>query len=165
MSNYRRVLLPGASYFFTVVTHQRQPLFNNKDNVELLRGSFSYVLTRRPFQLNAIVVMPDHLHCIWTMPEYDANYASRWQILKSCFTRKLNRKPVWQPRYWEHCLRDEDDWRRHLDYIHFNPVKHGLAASPGEWEFSSFRRFVAAGFYDDGWGSDEPASVQGLALE
>lgn len=165
MRQYRRVFVPGGSYFFTAVTHQRRPLFAQPDNVQILRAGFRYILQRRPFTLDAIVVLPDHLHCIWTLPAKDADYPTRWRLLKTCVTRQLATQPIWQARYWEHCLRDERDLQRHLDYIHFNPVKHGLVKRAADWPYSSFRRYVARGFYTEEWGGEIPASIEGMEVE
>jgi putative transposase len=126
-----------------------------------------YVQARRPFQTVAMVVLPDHLHCIWTLRN-DADYSVRWQMVKTHFSRGLDAqrradggKDIWQPRFWEHWVRDHDDLRRHLDYVHYNPVKHGLAHSAGEWPFSSFRRFVERGWYEADWGRAESEAIHG----
>jgi len=124
MSNYRRNFVPGGKYFFTLVTWERQPFFADEIAVELLRESFRYVRNRRSFELIASVVLPDHLHCIWQLPDTDMDYSTRWQMLKTACSRKFRaagllpaRKKLWQPRYWEHTIRDETDHNRHLDYI------------------------------------------------
>jgi putative transposase len=166
---YRRAWIPGASYFFTVVTDNRRPLLATDSAVDVLRQAFRTVRTKRPFVLDAMVVLPDHLHCIWTLPPGDADFATRWRLIKTWFTKHydpdlndemsgyaLLTRPtataIWQNRYWEHVLRDEADYERHADYIHYNPVKHGLALSAGDWRYSSFHRFVEAGCYPAGWG-------------
>ena len=130
----------------------------------------------RPFAMDAIVVLPDHLHCIWTLPDGDSNFAMRWAHVKTIFGHnfektnslresqaKRRERGIWQRRFWEHFIRNDDDQRRHLDYIHFNPVKHGWAKSPGEWPYSSFGHFVARGIYPCNWGaglSDGPGVVR-----
>jgi putative transposase len=139
---YRRAFVPGASYFFTVVTEKRHAIFASSEAVAVLRNAFRVIRSTRPFELDAIVVMPEHLHCIWTLPPDDADFATRWRLIKTWFTKHcdpvLRRSPnepratsrpqaIWQHRYWEHLLRDEADFVRHVEYIHFNPVKHGLA--------------------------------------
>lgn len=164
---YRRAWIEGGSFFFTVVTAERRPLFVSTKAVDALRMVFRVVRTRHPFDIDAMVVLPDHLHCIWSLPEGDADFATRWRLIKTWFTKHydpalrivLNRarsehaqQPLWQHRYWEHALRDEADKARHMDYIHFNPVKHGLVESAGEWPYSSFRRCVASGLYPPDWG-------------
>ncbi|HET7371575.1 MAG TPA: transposase [Gammaproteobacteria bacterium] len=153
MSDYRRVYIERGMYFFTLVTYQRRPHFANPNNVNLLRDSIRHVRSKRPFDLFAIVILPDHLHCIWQFSDADVDYSIRWQMIKTRFTRMSELpKPVWQPRYWEHAIRDDDDLRRHLDYIHYNPVKHGYAKAPGDWRWSSFSKFVRQGWYVPDWG-------------
>ncbi len=171
MSNYQRLYIPNATYFFTVVAYNRQTLFSNKDNITRLKSSIKYTQKRRPFSLTAIVVLPDHLHCIWAMNK-DTNFSIRWQMLKTNFSRGIsipsnNRgsKPIWQPRFWEHMIRDETDMHNHLDYIHYNPVKHGLAKSPAEWPHSSFSRFVERGYYSSDWGRNVSTWIHEIDLE
>ena len=171
MSNYRRIYLSDHIYFFTVVTHNRCNLFSDDKNVQLLKAAFRYVQSRKYFKIEAICILPDHLHCMWSMPE-DGNYSKRWQMIKTNFSRQYRyenpehiQKKLWQPRFWEHVIRDQDDWQRHLDYIHYNPVKHGLVTSAEEWKCSSFRKFCKHGFYDDGWGEAEPGTVIGMFCE
>ncbi len=169
MSEYRRLYVPGGTYFFTVVTANRQPLLADPHNVQLLRQAFGYVRERRPFETLAAVILPDHLHCLWRLPEGDADYSTRWQMIKTAFSRKMpasgGEKTIWQPRFWEHLIRDEEDLRRHLDYIHFNPVKHGLVSDPNAWRPSSFRRFVEKSWYPPGWGTFEPENLSKMELE
>ena len=170
MSKYKRIYLSNHRYFFTVVTHNRTNLFLNEKNVQLLKESFRYVQQRKPFKIDAICILPDHLHCIWTMKE-DSNYSIRWQMIKINFSRQYRyinsgfKKKIWQPRFWEHVIRNKDDFQRHIDYIHYNPVKHGLVASAGDWHFSSFRKFYERGFYDSGWGDVEPKTIADLHCE
>jgi putative transposase len=171
MSNYKRIYIPRATYFFTVVTYNRIPLFAAPGHVALLREAFQYVKQRRPFCVHAAVVLPDHIHCIWNMGN-DADYSLRWQMIKTQFSRTMRtvnpawkRQILWQPRFWEHVIRDDHDLRSHLDYIHYNPVKHGLAIRPLDWEFSSIRKYVELGLYDENWGLTEPESITGLEFE
>ena len=167
--HYRRAFTPGASLFFTLVTHDRRPLLASAEAVEVLRGAFRPVRQARPFTIDAMVVMPDHLHCIWTMPPDDADFATRWRLIKTWFTKHChpslrgapgsarsakNEQAVWQHRYWEHLVRDPEDYARHVDYIHYNPVKHGLAIAASESPYSSFNRHVAAGIYPANWGQN-----------
>ena len=158
--HYRRLRLAGASYFFTVVTHRRRPIFAEPEAVDALRTAFRTVRARHHFEITAIVVLPDHIHAIWTLPGSDANYPTRWRLIKAETSRLLHRHgtkgQIWQARYWEHCLRDERDLRNHLDYIHYNPVKHGLAMAAADWPWSSFRLWQAAGLYPNGWGASDP---------
>ena len=164
---YRRAWIAGGSFFFTVVTAERRPLFASTEAVELLRLAFRAVRSRHPFDIDAIVVLPDHLHCIWSLPSGDADFATRWRLIKTWFTKHCDpawrtvpdrvqsgkcEQALWQHRYWEHALRDEADRDRHMDYIHFNPVKHGLVTSAKEWPYSSFHRYVESGWYPPDWG-------------
>ncbi|OKY75639.1 MAG: transposase [Desulfobulbaceae bacterium DB1] len=166
---YRRANIKGGSYFFTVVTHQRRKILCEPENIDLLRAVFRDVLARHPFTIDAMVVLPDHLHCIWTLPAGDNDFSRRWRLIKGAFTRKCDGKhkgeasfsrqskgeqAVWQRRFWEHLIRDEQDFHYHADYIHYNPVKHGLVSSPLHWPYSSFAKFVSAGVYSADWGAD-----------
>jgi len=181
---YRRAFLPGGTFFFTVVTVDRRPLFAEQENVATLREAFRTIRLQRPFRLDAAVVLPDHLHCIWTLPPGDADFATRWRLIKTWVTKHyaLNgssgyaaltrptasgsnvdemtaskrQQTVWQHRYWEHMLRDETDYRRHVEYIHFNPVKHGYVKGPIDWPYSSFHQHVKEGLYSPDWGSGLP---------
>jgi REP-associated tyrosine transposase len=169
--NYRRSRLAGGSYFFTVVTANRYPLFNNSAAVQHLRTTFRSVMNRHPFTIDAIVIMPDHLHCIWTLPDDDSNYSTRWRLIKTGLTKKLRPaqvsktpKPPWQKRYWEHTLRDQRDFNRHVDYIHFNPVKHRYVTRAVDWPYSSIHQFVRNGILPVDWGIDE-AILEGVGNE
>lgn len=165
---YRRAKIPGGTYFFTLVTHQRRRFLCQPENINLLRQSFWTVMENHPFKIEAIVILPDHLHCIWTLPPSDAGFSTRWRLIKSHFSRSCDsryhgqlsasrqakqERAVWQRRFWEHLIRDEADYIQHVDYIHYNPVKHGLVAAPKAWPHSSFHRFVQAGQYDRDWGA------------
>jgi putative transposase len=155
---YRRLYQPGSLYFFTVVTENRQPLL--LEHIDRLRGAFRLAISRYPFEIEAIVVLPEHLHTVWRLPEGDADFSRRWMVIKRKFSAGLptatinaskiskREKGIWQRRFWEHCIRNEEDWRKHIDYIHFNPVKHGYVSQPEDWPFSSFQRAVARGWYD-----------------
>ena len=158
---YRRTFQPGGSFFFTVVTAHRRPIFASADAVALLREAFRVVRKARPFDIDAIVVLPDHLHCIWTLPDGDADFMTRWRLIKTWFSKHSAFKNIWQHRYWEHLLRDERDFEHHVDYIHFNPVRHGLANRVVEWPYSSFHQYVARGMYPVDWGGafSESAAV------
>lgn len=167
---YRRVFLPGGTFFFTVVTHKRNPIFSNHENIQLLRNAFRYTLDHHPFSVVASVILPDHMHFIWTLPEGDGDFSTRWRLIKSHFTRHwTGKKPasdsssrqqkgeldVWQRRFWEHLIRDEDDLSTHVEYIHYNPVKHGFTKAPSVWEYSSFKKYVQDGLYALNWGREE----------
>jgi putative transposase len=166
MTNYRRNFISGGSFFFTVnLAERRRRLLT--DNIALLRHAFREVRRRHPFTIDAVVVLPDHLHAVWTLPEDDADFARRWRLIKATFARGLRagerislsrarkgERGVWQRRYWEHTLRDEADFARHVDYIHFNPVKHGHVRQVCDWPHSSFHRMVRLGIYPLDWGGD-----------
>ena len=164
MPNYRRAWVPGGTYFFTVAIAERSTSLL-VERIDDLGASFRAAHAARTFVIDAIVILPDHLHCLWTLPEGDADYPVRWAHIKTAFSRrvpKLERRRasrvmkrergLWQRRYWEHLVRDEDDFRHHVDYIHFNPVKHGLVALARDWPYSSFHRFVRDRCYPMDWG-------------
>jgi len=171
MSNYRRSYIPGGVYFFTLVTRNRHAAFRCDAHVDALRFAMRKVMVARPFIIDAMVVLPDHVHCVWRLPEGDDDFSSRWREIKKLTTRALVDQSsvgitsLWQPRFWEHAIRDEADWRRHVDYIHFNPVKHGYAACAADWPWSSFKRAVDLGWYELSWGCVEPGSIHGMAFE
>jgi putative transposase len=163
--NYRRAKTEGGTYFFTVTLADRKKS-TLVEHVDLLRSATRLVKERHPFTIDAIVIMPEHLHTIWTLPKEDRDYPTRWALIKAGFSRALPKgeaisksriakgeRGIWQRRYWEHQIRDDDDFERHVDYIHFNPVKHGHVANPIDWSFSSIHRFVAAGTLQANWGA------------
>jgi putative transposase len=165
---YRRAKTPGGTFFFTVVTHNRRKFLCVPENIVFLRQAFRQVMTHHPFKIEAIVILPDHLHCLWTLPVGDEDFSTRWRLIKSYFShqceptyqgrvsasrRRKQEKAVWQRRFWEHQIRDEADFIRHVEYIHYNPVKHGLVKAPMDWAYSSFRRYVRAGDYPADWGA------------
>ena len=165
MADYRRLYCPGASWFFTVKLAQRGDNRLLIDEITLLRQAFQRVRQRHPFRMDAVVVLPDHLHCIWTLPSGDTDYSNRWNQLKGSFSRSIERQErispsrqrrrergLWQRRFWEHLLRDQTDYNAHVDYIHWNPVKHGWTRRVADWPYSSFHRYVAAGHYPMDWG-------------
>ncbi|WP_293369185.1 transposase [Nevskia sp.] len=169
MSSYRRAFVSGGSYFFTVVTADRRPWFSRSEHVDALRCAFRRIKKDRPFEVDAIVVLPDHVHAIWRLPEGDSDFSSRWREIKKLASRQIapesnarHERRVWQRRFWEHAIRNEDDWRRHIDYIHFNPVRHGLVTRAGDWPWSSFRRAVERGWYEADWGTVEPVGIAGM---
>jgi putative transposase len=173
MPQYRRNYVPGGTYFFTVVTHQRRPILTTELGRDCLRKALSQEQDKRPFEIFAIVLLPDHLHAIWTLPEGDAEYSLRWSRIKEQFTRSFldgggsegvqtasrirhRERSVWQRRFWEHTCRDEDELKRCVDYVHWNPIKHGLATRVRDYPWSSFGRFVELGEYDLDWGAENP---------
>lgn len=164
MPNYRRERIAGATYFFTVTLADRRSRILVEE-IALLRQVCVAANKRMPFKTVAICVLPDHLHAVWELPEDDRDYSLRWASIKSQFSRSLpamatvtasksrrREKGIWQRRFWEHRIRDEDDLARHVDYIHFNPVKHGLVSQVGDWPYSSFHRYVARGLLPADWG-------------
>jgi len=180
MPDYRRAWLRGGTFFFTVVTYKRYPIFEEEATVNLLNGCFQLVMDEYPYKMDAIVIIPDHLHCIWTLPSNDLDFSTRWKRIKATFTRgyaggkaevtsesmrKKKEAGVWQRRFWEHRIRDQEDFNRHCDYIHYNPVKHGLVSLPIEWKHSSFRKFVEKGFYPEGWGHGVQEALMAMDLE
>lgn len=176
MPHYRRCYVPGGTYFFTVVTEGRASILGDDLSRDLMRLAFRDCLKRwPPFRIDAMVMLRNHLHAIWVLPPGDVDYSKRWGAIKKHFTEswlalggqemlcsasrvRHRRRGVWQRSFWEHCLRDERDYARHFDYIHYNPVKHGLVSLPDDWPYSSFHRWVKLGVYDKHWGS----SVDGI---
>lgn len=166
MPRYRRANIAGGTFFFTIAIADRSDDLLLRE-VDRLRRIYSAVQSRHPFRTIAICILPDHLHALWSLPEGDADFPRRWSLIKSGFSRGLAAAPLrserhltkrekglWQRRYWEHAIRDETDLARHVDYIHFNPVKHGLVARVRDWSHSSFHRYVARGELPDDWGGD-----------
>lgn len=168
MPNYRRACVPGGSFFFTLVCEQRVPLFADARARRLLGSVLRRAQSNWPFTINAIVLLPDHLHAIWSLPSGDTAYSARWGWIKKEFTqgwldlggdeqrvssggKREGRRGVWQRRFWEHTLESEDDFERHFDYIHYNAVKHKLVRCPRDWKSSSFHRWVDAGVYPADW--------------
>ncbi len=166
MTDCRRNFIPGGSYFFTVALAERSGRLL-AGNIDLLRRAVSDVKREHPFDLIAIVVLPEHLHCVWALPAGDASYPVHWKKIKAIFSRGLphgerrsasrvakGERGIWQRRYWEHTLRNDDDLRRHVDYIHYNPVKHGHVRYVKEWPHSTFHRYVRHGVYSNDWAGD-----------
>ncbi len=174
MTDYRRVYVPGATWFFTVNLAERN---NNQlliENIASLRMAFKYTQQRHPFRFEAVVILPDHLHCIWTLPPNDTDFSLRWNLLKGHFSRSIEKverispsrekrreRGLWQRRFWEHLVRDQADFNKHMDYIHWNPVKHGWVKQVSDWPYSSFHRFVKRGVYPKNWGYNEKFDING----
>lgn len=167
MRTYTRARVPGGSYFFTVNLAERQDSDLLVRQVAHLREAFRLTRHDHPFDIEAMVVLPEHLHCIWRLPENDSDFPTRWRLIKARFSRFVQpgeritasrarggERGIWQRRFWEHLIRDERDWRRHVDYIHFNPVKHGLTTHPIDWPFSSIHRFARERLCDPAWTAD-----------
>ncbi len=172
MPRYIRAFIPGGTFFFTLALLERHRRLLT-EHIDALRSAFAEERCKRPFTIDAIVVLPDHLHCIWTLPEGDSDFSTRWHGIKWRFSRAIppgerlsprrirkGERGVWQRRFWEHAIRDDTDFARHADYIHHNPVKHGLARSPADWPYSSFQRFVAAGIYPADWAASADVREQ-----
>ncbi len=170
MTNYRRALVPGTTWFFTLTLAHRRNNGLLLKYIDDLRAVFRRVRERHPFHIDAIAILPEHLHSIWTLPEGNADFSMRWSLIKAGFSRSTPKgeqrstshigrgeRGVWQRRFWEHMIRDEEDLARHVDYIHRNPVKHGHSASPLGWPYSSFHRFVREGLLPADWGADVEA--------
>jgi putative transposase len=173
MSKYRRWRVEGGTYFFTVVTYERQPILTSDLARRSLRTAINEIRRRHPFEIVAFVLLPEHLHTVWQLPRGDVDYSVRWRQIKTRFTQlysqenrdlpslsesrtKRHEHSIWQRRFYEHTVRDESDLKRCVDYIHINPVKHRLVSRVGDWEWSSFHRFVVEQEYDHDWGgSDE----------
>jgi len=166
MTDYRRNFITGGSFFFTVNPADRR-LRLLIEHVDELRRAFRQIRRRHPFTIDAMVVLPDHLHAVWTLPDGDADFSTRWRQIKSAFSRGLpavepisrsrvarGERGIWHRRYWEHTIRDENDFMRHMDYIHINPVKHGLVTRVMDWPHSSFHRMVRLGVYPEDWAGD-----------
>ncbi len=173
MPRYIRSKSKGATYFFTVNTHQRQPILTQPINVEAIRLAIQKTKQCLPFKIDAWVVMPDHMHAIWTLPDNDHDYSKRWGIFKMSVSKtckshgffqdktqsqlKRNESGLWQRRFWEHEIRDENDYKTHMDYLHWNPVKHGLTSNVCDWPYSSFHKLVDKGVYEKSWGCNDKA--------
>jgi putative transposase len=165
MPQYRRAKIEGSVFFFTVVLAER-PGHLLFEEIERFRQSYRAVQQRRPFETIAICILPDHLHALWALPESDADFSTRWNLIKGGFSRGLDAQPrsaskivkrekgIWQRRYWEHAIRDDAGLDRHVDYIHFNPVKHGHVTRVADWPHSSFHRYVERGLLAADWGGD-----------
>lgn len=168
MSDYRWANTKGGTYFFTVVTYRRQTILCDERVRAALREGIKATQLTHPFTIDAWVSLPDHLHTIWTLPPDDADFGIRWALIKRFVTKqcnpelkrdewlnpsKLKRKEstFWQRRFWEHQIRDESDFQKHIDYIHYNPVKHGLVKKVSDWPYSTFHRYATQGVYGEDW--------------
>jgi putative transposase len=169
MSFYRRANIPGSTVFLTIVTHQRKPLFLDPENIRKLKQACVVVMKERPFSIDAAVILPEHVHFLWSLPPGDSDYSYRVGRMKVLFTkalrgsnalptnvsmsrRKHRESDVWQRRFYEHTISGEVDLCQHLNYLHFNPVKHGLVKCVHQWQYSSFHRAVKRGKYQNDWG-------------
>ena len=164
MTEYRRAYAPGATWFFTVNLAQRQHSHLLVDHFDALRAAFRVVRVRHPYRTDALVVLPNHLHCLWTLPPGDSDFSTRWGLIKAGFSRAIDKgerrsqsrlargeRGVWQRRFWEHLIRDQEDFNRHADYIHGNPVKHAWVRRVIDWPYSTFHDYVKRGIYPADW--------------
>jgi putative transposase len=168
MPRYLRPRVAGGTYFFTVVTFQRRKILTLDRSRQILGQAIKEVQRQYPFSIEAWVLLPDHLHAIWTLPQGDMDYSKRWGLIKAKFSKdgkelfheqqavnpsriKRREAAIWQRRFWEHGIRDDEDYGRHVDYIHYNPVKHGLVARVMDWPYSTFHRYVKEEFYPENW--------------
>jgi putative transposase len=169
---YRRANNKGGTYFFTVnMTSRCEGLL--VEHVDVLRNVVRDVQQRHPFHIDAFVVLPDHLHAVWTLPRNDADFSRRWMLIKAGFSRRIppcevrnasrlkkGERGIWQRRFWEHMIRNQNDHVNHVDYVHYNPVKHGYVALAADWPYSSIHRHIAAGRLPRDWGGREGINEQ-----
>ena len=173
MPDYRRAWHPGGTYFFTVNLLQRQGNDLLTRYIELLRAVVKSVRQRHPFKIHGWVGLPEHLHCVIELPPDDTNHATRWRLIKMEFSKALPRterlsavrtrreeRGIWQRRYWEHLIRGERDYRAHMDYVHINPVKHGLVGRVADWPYSTFHNMVAEGMYPVNWAGGNDSELE-----
>jgi REP-associated tyrosine transposase len=169
MPNYRRAFVPGGCWFFTVNLHDRRETLLT-DEIEALREATRWTAAHYPFHIDAVAVLPDHLHAVWTLPPDDADFSTRWRMIKSRFVRSIPKRErlsvvrrargergIWQRRFWEHLIRDEADYARHIEYCYINPVKHGLTRRVQDWPHSSFHRDVKNGIFPIDWAGETDA--------
>ncbi|HEY9703875.1 MAG TPA: transposase [Allocoleopsis sp.] len=171
MPNYRRAKINGGTYFFTEVTYNRDSWLCREIGRKAMREAIEKVKAKYPFSIDAFVLLPEHFHCLLTLPPDDHNFSLRMRLIKTHVTKtyrqqlainqklslsrqKRGESNLWQRRFWEHFIRDEEDFAYHCDYIHYNPVKHGLCTNPQDWEFSTIHRFIAEGIYPPDWGKN-----------
>jgi REP-associated tyrosine transposase len=173
MVAYRRNFVAGGTFFFTVTVADRRSSVLI-DHIASLRAAFRVTRKERPFSIDAIVILPDHLHAVFTLPSGDADFSGRWRRIKSLYSRHVVARGLsverndkggymlWQRRFWEHTIRDDADFVRHADYIHYNPVKHGLVSQVVDWPYSSFHRYVRQGVLPSDWGGKVVVSGKGF---
>ena len=181
MTNYRRANFEGGYYFFTVVTYRRRPFLIDEPARSCLRAAWEHTKQRSHFRVVALCLLPDHLHCIWKLPDGDGDFSLRWSLIKAGFTRRYlraggaeygqcpsrNRKRergIWQRRFWEHQIRDEQALQRHIDYVHYNPVKHGLVERVEDWPWSSYHKYVREGIYGKSYWDDVRSECEALSV-
>ena len=163
---YRRLTTKGACYFFTLNLQNRQQTLLT-DHIDTLRNTINKVKHNHPFKLDALVILPEHLHILITLPRDDNNYAKRIMLIKTSFSRQLpkeenisksrkskRKRGIWQRRYWEHQIRNDEDYENHINYIHYNPVKHGYVNNANEWQYSTIHQYIKQGVITQNWGSE-----------
>jgi putative transposase len=168
---YRRLKAAGGTYFFTVNLANRSSSLL-VEHVAELRQAVRTVKQRHPFDILAWAVLPEHMHAVWTLPPDDDEFSKRWRLIKAGFSRSVERneaigssrlkkgeRGIWQRRFWEHQIRDENDLARHIDYVHINPVKHGHVARASDWPFSSIHRYIREGLIGIDWACDQNADA------
>jgi putative transposase len=176
MPDYRRAWHPGGTWFFTVNLLLRQKNDLLIRHIDHLREAVRKVRSRHPFEIHSWVVLPDHLHCIIQLPENDTDFSLRLRLIKMGFSRAIpqeewrsavrcrrSERGIWQRRFWEHLIRDEGDYRAHMDYVHINPVKHGLVTCVKDWPYSTFHRLATQGIYPTDWAGSPDADGLGYA--
>jgi putative transposase len=182
MPNYHRFRVEGGTYFFTVVTYNRNPILTSKPARQILHEVWVQTQHAYSFETIAVCLLPDHIHTLWKLPDGDSNYSMRWNMIKGCFTRcyqkqigsdekinpsrvKRREAAIWHRRFWEHTIDSEEDFENHLDYIHFNPIKHGYVKQASDWEWSSFHRYVKKGLYDRTWAGGSEGRLIGYNFD
>ena len=167
----KRHYVRHRQYFFTLLTANNLPHFKSQDSVDVIRAAFQQAIRKYPFEMDAVVILPDHLHCIWTLPEGDEDTAKRWRVIKFWFSNRCDKdlrpkgSPVWSNRFYEHPIIDANDYKQHVNFIHYDAVKHGLCESPNDWQHSSFGRYVQMGWLEPGWGKTEPNIPEWVGYE
>jgi putative transposase len=172
---YRRNRVKGGTYFFTVTLRDRHSSLLI-DRIDFLRDALRQTLKEKPFQIDAWVVLPEHIHAIWTLPIGDDDYSGRWRLIKSRFSHQVAKADnlthkakgeyqIWQRRFWEHTIRDDNDFSKHVDYIHYNPVKHGYVTEVRNWQYSIFHRYVKLGILNEQWGGTNMDFVEMVGYE
>ena len=172
MPDYRRNRILGGTYFFTVNLLQRNSHLL-VEHIESLREAIRVVRKNRPFHIDCWVVLPEHMHCIWTLPVGDEDYASRWKAIKTAFSKTIPKterlsavrlakgeRGIWQRRYWEHTIKNDADYSAHMNYVHINPLKHGLVKRVADWPYSSFHHLVKMGIYEEDWAGDGSIEIE-----
>jgi len=173
MPDYRRFYIPNSITFITCVTRDRYPYLKSKSDIDLFFSTLARVKEIKPFELMAYVVLPDHFHWLMKVDQSSGNFSKVMHSIKRNFTQNYKQAhnvqksiSIWQRGFWDHVIRDERDLEIHLDYIHWNPIKHGCVNKPSNWPYSTYRDWEGMGIYDLGWGCVEiPENISGLNFE